>query len=957
MTLPPRQRLVLFGAAALVIFFAPEIRSQQALATPSSAATAALDDRVPLDTAITTGTLTNGLRYFIRATKKPEKRAELRLVVNAGSILEDDDQRGLAHFVEHMAFNGTKAFPKQETVAFLESLGMRFGPSINAYTSFDETVYMLQLPTEKPAVIDRALLILENWAHRVTFDPVEIDKERGVIKEEWRVRRGAAARMQDKQFPVMLKGSRYAERLPIGLMDVIDHFKHERLKKFYEDWYRPDLMTVIAAGDFDVAAIEQMIRAHFASIPAAAKPRPRPVYPVPDHPGTLYAIATDREATTASVGVLRKIDLRDHRTVGSYRQRILERLFGSMMGARFSDLAQKPGSPIMGAGAGRGLFMRTKEASSLNALVRGDAIDRALDVLFIEAERVARHGFTPGELQRAKTNVMTGMERAVTERENTTAAAIAGELVRHVTDREVVPGIAYEFELYKRFVPEITLAEVNALARTWAPDGNRVITVNAPEKTGFAVPDQTKLEAVLASIGAKEITPYVDTVDDAPLLETHLMPAPGAIVSTTVKEEFGITEWQLTNGVRVVLKPTNFREDEILVRGSSYGGASLATDADYVAASSSSAVVAVGGLGRFSSAELRKKMTGKTASATAFISEYEEGVAGFGSKKDIETLFQLIYLRFTWPRPDPLAFSVFRDNIRSNLANQRSNPAFLFNEALSTTARQNHPRARPVTVETLAELNLDKSLTFYKDRFADASDFTFVFVGSFDPAGIKPLVERYLGGLPATRRKETWRDVGIRYARGVIEKRVEKGIEPKSRTVTMFTGTFDHSQTQRVALRALGDVLTTRLRETLREALGGTYGVSVGVSYARIPVNEYAIRIDFESAPERAEELLRAALQQVELLKASGPTEQEVADARAKAIRDNETSTRQNGYWVSQLSLSYRSGEDLAPLFRMPEYYKALTPAMIQQAARQYLDPVNRVTVTLMPERKTKPSS
>lgn len=947
--LPSNARLLL-ALLALIGVTAPAPSAQQA-PQPTAAASAPLTDQVPLDRAITTGTFKNGLRYFIRTTKKPEKRAELRLVVNAGSILEENDQRGLAHFVEHMAFNGTKHFPKQETVAFLESLGMRFGPSINAYTSFDETVYMLQLPTDKPEVIDRAFLILEDWAHGVTFDPAEIDKERGVIKEEWRVRRGAGARMQDKQFPVMLKGSRYAERLPIGLTEVIDNFKHERLKTFYEDWYRPDLMTVIAAGDFDVAAVEKMIAAHFEGIPARKNPRPRATYPVPDHPGTLYAIATDKEATSASAGVIHKIDLRDHRTIGSYRQRILERMFSVLLGTRFAELAQKPESPIMGANAGRGLFMRTKEASSLNALVRGDAIDRALEVLFIEAERVARFGFTPGEVQRAKTNIMTAMERAVTEKDNTPAASIANELVRHVTDREVVPGIAYELELYRRFVPEITLAELNALARDWAPDRNRVVTVNAPEKAGFAVPDEKALAAVLASIGSKEITAYVDTVDDAPLLDP--LPTPGAIVSTAAKEEFGITEWQLANGVKVVLKPTTFREDEILVRGTSYGGASLASDADYVPASSSSAVVAVGGLGRFAPADLRKKMTGKTASATAFISEYEEGITGSSSRKDLEALLQLIYLRFTWPRLDPMAFSVFTTNMRSSLANQRSSPAFHFNEALSTTLRQNHVRSRPVTVETLDHLNLDKSFTFYKERFADASDFTFVFVGSFDPPAMKPLVERYLGALPSIRRKETWRDTGLRFATGVIEKRVERGIEPKSRTATVFTGTFDHSQTERVVLRALGDVLTTRLRETLREALGGTYGVNVAVSYARIPVNEYAIRIEFECAPERAAELLKAALQQVDLLKASGPSEKEVADAREKAIRDNETSTKQNAYWVAQLSLRYQSGEALGSLLRMTEYYRELTPAMIQDAAKRYLNPANRVTVTLVPEKKT----
>ncbi len=944
-----RSRLCLAGLVSVVVLSAAPAGQAPASTAPQ---TAALSDHIPLDPAITAGRFQNGLHYFIRTTRRPEKRAELRLVVDVGSIVEDDDQQGLAHFVEHMAFNGTKHFPKQETVNFLESLGMRFGPSINAYTSFDETVYMLQVPTEKPEVLDRAFLILEDWAHRQAFDPGEIDKERGVVKEEWRLRRGAGARMQDKQLPIMLKGSRYAQRIPIGTVEVIDNFKHERLKKFYTDWYRPDLMAVVAVGDFDPPAIERIIKAHFESIPASTERKPRQSYAVPDHPGTFYAIATDKEATTASISVLSKIQVRDPRTVGTYRQQIVERLFSAMIGARFSELVQNPDAPIVGAGGSRGTFVRTKEVSSLGAGVKGDAIEKALDVLLTEAERVARFGFTPGELERAKTNIMTGIERAVKEKDNATATAIAGELVRHVTDREPVPGIVYEHDLHRRFMPEITLAEVNALAKGWVPDGNRVITVSAPEKAGFAVPDEQKLSSVV-TLARNDLTAYVDTVDAAPLLDP--LPASGAIAKTTTREAYGIIEWQLANGVRVVLKPTDFREDEILLRASSFGGISQVGEADYVPASTASSVVSAGGLGKFSAIEFRKKMTGKTASASAFITEYEEGLNGSASKKDLETMFQLVHLRFTQPRSDPKAFSVMQGQMRSFLVNQRSSPAFLFSEALNSALRQNHPRTRPQTVETIDSMNLEKSIAFYRNRFADASDFTFVVVGSFDVATMKPLVERYLGSLPSTGRKESWKDTGIRYAKGVVEKRVEKGIEPQSRATVVFIGPFEYNQTERVAIRAMADVLQTRLRETLRENLGGTYSVSANAGYAQIPVREYSVNIAFTSAPERTEELVKAALEQVELLKTHGPTEKQVSDAKEKLLRDLETNMKQNNYLVTQLSLKYQYSDDLSTFFGLADYYKKLTRESIQSSAKLYLNPANMVKVTLFPEKKTIP--
>jgi len=917
----------------------------------AAAQTPAADQPIPLDPSIKTGRFANGLRYFIKTTKKPEKRAELRLVVDVGSIVEDDTQLGLAHFVEHMAFNGTKHFPKQETVAFLESLGMRFGPSVNAYTSFDETVYMLQVPTEKPDVLDRSFLILEDWARGQSFDPAEIDKERGVIREEWRIRRGAGARINDKQLPVMLKGSHYAERLPIGTLEVIDTFGHERLIQFYKDWYRPDLMTVIAVGDFDPAAVEQMIKAHFEPIPAATNPRPRPSFGVPDHPGTLFSIATDKEMTSANVNVYAKMPAREQRTVAAYRRGIVEQLFAGMLGARFSELAQKPDAPFVGAGGGRGTFIGDKDVSTLGALVKGDAIAQTLEVLFTEAERVARFGFTAGELDRAKTNVMTGIERALREKENTPAASIANELVRHVTAGEPVPGIEYEHGLFTRFLPEITLAEVNALAKGWVPDGNRVITIAAPEKEGFKVPTEEQLVEVIASVAARaDIKAYEDTASAAPLLEP--LPAPGTIVKTSALEKFGITEWTLSNGVKVVLMPTTFKEDEIQFRASSYGGTSLASDADYIPASSAPAVVSAGGLGSLNMIDLRKKLTGKTASAGVSFMPYNEIVSGSASKKDLETMFQLIYMRFTQPRADAQAFAAMQSQNKSMLALQRSSPAFLFNEAMQQALYGGHPRTKPITAEDIEKMSLEKSMAFYKDRLADAGDFTFVFAGSFTLGEMRPLVERYLASLPSTGRKESWKDTGIRYSRGVTTKRVEKGLEPQSRAAIVFTGPFEYTAEQRAVIHLLGDVVAARLHEMLREALGGTYGVSANASYSDLPVPAYAINISFGSAPERTDELIDAAMKDIEKLKADGPTEKQVNDAREKLIRDYETQSKTNNYWATQLSFRYQRGDTVDGLFQQVDLYRAVTPAAVQAAAKKYFDPANVVTVTLFPEAK-----
>jgi zinc protease len=934
-----------------VIVAASCLASARPQAATGTAQSTALSQAMPVDPQITIGKFSNGLRYYIRDNKKPEKRAELRLVIKAGSILEDDDQQGMAHMVEHMAFNGTRHFPKQDLVQFIESLGMRFGADLNAYTSFDETVYMLQVPTDKPEVMDKALLILEDWAQNVTFDPAEIEKERGVVMEEWRIRRGAGERMQSKIWPIMLKGSRYADRMPIGKPEIIQGGKPERLKKFYADWYRPDLMAVVAVGDFDKTAIEKLITAHFSKIPAATKPRPRTIYDVPDHPGTTYAIATDKEMTATTVEVDNILPGREEGSIGAYRQKIVDRLFSGMFGARFSELAQKPDSPLIFAGVNRGGFLSpTKDQASLFAQVKEDGIERGLDTLLGEAERVTRFGFTATELDRQKQNVLRGYERYLAEKDNTVAASRADEYVRNFLENETLPSAEDEYALHQRLLPGITLDEINKLAKEWFPERNRLVVVRAPEKGGLVVPDETKLAAVMKAASAKELKPYVDSLTTAALIEA--LPTPGSIAKTATIDAAGITEWVLSNGVKVVLKPTTFKADEILFRASSPGGTSLASDKDYIPASTATQVITAGGLGKFSATDLRKLMTGKVAAATPFIGELEEGLSGSSSRKDLETMFQLIYLRFLQPRADQNAFTVQAGQAKSMLTNQSAIPEFAFFEALTTARFQNHPRRRFSTAAMVDEWNLDKSLAFYKDRFSDASDFTFVFVGSFDLATIKPLVERYLGSLPSTQRKETWKDVGARTAGGVIEKRVEKGIEPKSLNAIIFSGAFEHDQIHRIAIRAMAEILQTRLLETIREELGGTYSINVGPGYQRIPNPEYSITIQFGSAPERADDLVKRVFQEIEKLKTGGPTEKQVADEKEALLRDFETNSKQNNYLLSQISLRYQSGENPVSLWSIPDYYKKIDGAMIQQAAQTYLNMKNYIRVTLVPEKK-----
>lgn len=914
----------------------------------TTAATIGLDDPIPIDPQVRVGQLENGLRFYIRENDEPENRAELRLVVNAGSILEDEDQQGLAHFLEHMAFNGTAHFEKQALVEYMESIGMRMGTGLNAGTSFDETTYILRVPTDSLEVLETAFLILEDWAHGLSFDPEEIDREQGVIVEEWRLGQGAGARMRDAQYPILFKNSRYAERLPIGKMEVVESFDPEILELFYRDWYRPDLMAVIAVGDFEGDHVEGLIEEHFSKLTPPENPRPRTVYEVPDHEETLFAIATDEEATGSSVGIYFKQPLQTQSTVGAYRQEIVEGFFNSMLNQRLSELRQRADPPFLSASSSQGRLNRGKGAYILGSSVEDGGIPLGLETILTEGERVAQHGFTGAELERVKVSALRSMERSYQGRETRSSSSFVGGYIDNFLHGSQIADIGFRYQLYQRFVPEITLQEVNGLAREWITAKNRVVMVNAPEKEGLHTPTEEELTAVFETVNAEELEPYTETIGEEPLLPD--LPEPGAIVSERVMDTVGVTEWELSNGVRVALKPTDFADDQILFRAFSPGGNSLVDDEDFIPVASAGSIVNGSGLGSFNPIDLQKKLTGKVASASASISSLEESLSGSASPQDLETLFQLIYLRVTAPRVDSTVLISNQTRTLAALENMRASPAAVFGDTLQVTMTQNHPRAPLLSEEVIMATDLEACLDLYEDRFADASDFTFIFAGDLELETMRPFVEQYVASLPSLDRVESWRDVGPEPPKGVIVKSVYKGLEPQSQSVFIFTGDFEDSRANRNDFSTMTGVLQTRLRERIREELGGTYSIGVSGSNGWRPTGSYTITILFGSDPQRVEELKEVVFAEIESLKTSGPGEEDLENVKESLRRTRETNLESNSYWITQLAYSYQRGHDLAEFWAYEESIEEISIESVRTAAERYFDMGNYVQVTLYPE-------
>jgi len=915
---------------------------------PTKATEAKHDDSPPLelDPAVQTGVLDNGLRYYIRKHGKPENRVYLWLAVNAGSVLEDDDQRGLAHFVEHMAFNGTKRFEKNTMIDFFERSGMDFGADINAFTSFDETVYMLQVPTDDAKLLATGYDVLEDWAGAVSFDPAEVDKERGVVVEEWRLGRGANQRVFDKQWPVFLAGSKYAERKPIGEKEILEKAPVARLKAFYDDWYRPDNMAVIVVGDIDPAAAKQEIEARFGDLKNPAKERERVKVKVPLLDETRIDVQTDKEMSMTQVSVAIKGPVSDYRTENDYRAHLVEEMFHAMLRARLDEIRQRPAAPFAFSFSYTSQMGRAVDVFTIFAGAKPGQADAALETLLVEVERVRRHGFLATELERVKAEHMRDLERGLAEADTVEGGGYAFGLVEQFLEGRVMVSRKDDLALAKKYLGGVTLEEVNRLAETWTSRKDRVLSAAGAERD--KMPSKEELLAIAGGIAKRPVEPWKEEGAGGSLMAQ--VPAPGTVVKKEKLEELGVSVWTLSNGARVVLKPTDFKNDEVLFQAFSPGGHSLAPTKIFASAELADGIVGQSGVGAHDEVALNKLLTGKVARVRPFIGELEEGMQGSASPQDLETLLQLVHLYFTAPRKDADAFAAWKGQMNTFFRNRDLNPQAVFFDELAKVSTGNHPRRQPPTVELIESVDHGTALDFYTQRFADADDFTFVFVGNVDEAKLEPLAATYLASLPVdAKRKDKWKDVGVKAPKGVAKVRVQKGQDPKSYVMLAFHGDVKWSPEAEDDLEMLGEALSIRLREILREDMSGVYGVFANGQIERRPKPKYQFVVGFGCSPDNAEKLTKAVFDLVETVKKEGIDAETIDKLKEQRRRGLELEKKQNEFWAEQLAEHYRYGTDPRKILELEKQTDRVSSDHVKKAAKRYLGK-QYVDALLMPE-------
>ena len=910
--------------------------------------TAPADPALPIWTDVKKGVLPNGLTYYIHKNKKPDKRVLLWLAVNSGSVQEDDDQRGLAHFVEHMAFNGTKRFPKDDIIKYIEGIGMRFGADLNAYTSWDETVYQLEVPTDDAKIVSKGFDVLRDWSADVVFDPNEVDKERGVVLEEWRLGLGAGRRLFDKHVKVLFKGSRYADRITIGLADTLRKAPRDTLYRYYKDFYRPDLMAVIVVGDFDdSAAIEKEIQAKFGDLKAPPKERSRPVGEVPKSQGTRISIETDHEQTSQGISVLNLVPSRKQVTEADFRRQLAEQLYGRIINERMRLIARKKDAAFQGAGAGFGAQTREIDAFSLNATIKNGQVEEALRALFTEVLRVEQHGFTQGELDRAKTAFGRAYEQGALDAPTAQSWPQAQELIRNFFEGEFVIGPIAERDLALRLLPGVALAELNQLARGAGGPDNRVILYSGPDDK--PAPTQDKLRAVIDEVAKQKLEPWVDKAPPSALMAS--LPKPGTITKETKNDKLGTTEWKLSNGARVIVRPSDFDADAVLLSGTSPGGLSTVTDAAYPTAKFADTIAGLGGVAEFDVEALGKLLTGKQASANTSINEVTESVSGRASVRDLETMFQLLYLRITAPRKDDDAIAVWRTNLTENLLNREKSPDYQFSVQSGDVLYQNNIRRKATKAGDVAKVDVDKALAFYKDRFADIGDFTFVIVGTIDLAKLRPLVETYLASLPSKGRTEKEKDPGVRRVGGVVKRSWALGQEPKARVSIMFHGEEAWTRDKDRDMYVLSRVLSVRLREVMREDLGGVYGVGAGGGLSRSPHQERTFSISFGADPTRVDELIKAANAEVAKVLKNGIDESYLDKVRKGYEREREVQLKTNSFWLGWLESTARFGDDPNLVLDPKPMLDRMTVANVKASIKKYLDAKRLYQAVMLPAK------
>ena len=912
-----------------------------------------LSQKLPFDSAVRVGKLSNGLTYYIRHNEKPENKAEMRLVVNAGSILEDPDQQGLAHFNEHMAFNGSENFKKNELVNFLQDIGVKFGADLNAYTGFDETVYILPIPLTDTSNFRKGLTVLQDWAGGLSFDSDQIDGERGVVLEESRLGKGAQDRMTRKTFPLLYQGSRYAERIPIGKDSILKTFPYDAVRRFYHTWYRPDNMAVIIVGDVDVNKTEQLIKQYFSGLKNPANEKKRFYADIPARAKDESIVVTDKEATNFIVEVDYPFFVEQPVvTLGDYRKDIIKSLFTLMLNQRFSDLTKSDNPPFLFAGAGYGSEARNYESFGGFAVSGKSGPDTALHVLIQEIERVKKYGFTEPELDRAKKQLLASIEQSYNNRTKEESANYVQEYINNFLTQEPSPGIATEYKYYNTLLPAIRLDEINTLVDPLKQNPHIFVSLTGPSESDFNLPDSTKLlQEAYAAMNAP-VTPYTEKAIASSLIKNK--PQAGAITNEVKNNMLGTTELTFSNGAKVVLKPTDFKDDEILLTSFHKGGTSRYNAIDKYNATYASAIVQQMGIGDFSPTDLSKYLAGKNVSISPRITGLSAGVSGNSSVKDFETMLQLVYLYLTSPRKDEALFNAWKEKQKSAVQFAMQNPQTSFVDTFYQTLYQKNPLAPVIIAKPyyFDSIDLSRALEIYNSQLSDANEFTFIFTGSFNVDSIKSLLATYIGGLPHTNNEALFSDNGVRPIKGDIDLNVYKGTEDKSLIIKYYSGEVAYDANLALKTQALTEILNIKIIDDLREKLGAIYGGGIYGGLSKLPYNSYSFVLQLPCGPSNVDTLLKAANEEIEEIKKDGPQQTDLDKVKKTWLEQYKVQLKENSFWSSKLQGIYFQNDDPQRIFDYEQNVNAITTDDIKNTANKLLAGDNVVTAILYPEKK-----
>jgi zinc protease len=914
--------------------------TQRAMATSSTA--------LPLDPAVRTGKLANGFTYYIRHNEEPKNRVVFYLANKVGSILEKDDQQGLAHFMEHMSFNGTSHYPKNELIDYLQKAGVRFGADINAYTGFNETVYQLPLPSDDPKLVANGLQIMRDWAHGASLDVSEINKERGVVLEEKRLGKGAKDRMQKLYWPVVLNHSRYAYRMPIGTDSVLNTFKSETLRSFYNDWYRPDLQALIIVGDIDVAQIEQAVKAKFSVLENPVNEKKRIQYDIQLTGQNNFVSVTDKEMTSTVMDILFKQPGKKLSTADDYRAALVSSLLNNMLVARYTEVSRRASPPFLQGSAGIQALLGGLDNYDITVVAKPGELEKGFKAVWRETVIARQFGFTQTELDRVKHAQLNKLESAFKEKDKTPSASYVNEYLAHFLHQTAAPGIEGELALNKTYLQGISLDEVNKLLKTSITALNRDIVVMAPERDKATLPENAKILEWMASVEKETLSAHVDLPSSGNLLISQ--PVGGKIVKQSTDPHNGLTQLTLSNGIRVILKPSTFKNNEILFNGFSAGGSSLYSDTDYQSASESPAIISSFGIGNKDLNELDKYLSDKQVRVRPYITERYQGIRGMTVNDDLETALALTYAFFTEPRKDSLIFKGMIGNIKGAIANRKNDPNAVFQDTVNAVLGMNSIRRTGPTLDKIQRINLNRVLEIYRERFGDASGFTFIFTGSFDNTVIKPLIEKYLGSLPVLNRAELPRDLKIQIPPGIIQKTVYKGSEQKSTVNLVFSGPFNYSLQNKLTLEALKECLQIRLLERLREEESGVYSPSARISFSKLPENKFSLSVVFGCAPQNVEKLISSTLDEINKLKTEGPAQINLDKFKAENKRNLELQFKSNGFWMGYLVGQLQTNENLDQIDEYSTQLDKITSGEVKNIAQAYLSGKNYIRLVLLPE-------